>query len=86
MYSHLLYRASVDTFATSAFHAKCDNVAGTLTIVKTTDGKIIGGFTNQTWNHTGGRKHDASAWLFNIEADNIFKIKQASEGHAIRAK
>ena len=30
----LLYRASVDGFAASSFHSKCDNKGKTLTIVK----------------------------------------------------
>ncbi|TNV79800.1 hypothetical protein FGO68_gene3196 [Halteria grandinella] len=73
---HLLYRGSADTFAASAFHSKCDTQTNTLTIVKTTDGKIIGGFTTLSWDHTADVKSDTEAWLFNIEAPIIFKIKQ----------
>ncbi|TNV81891.1 hypothetical protein FGO68_gene8758 [Halteria grandinella] len=72
----LLYRGSVDTFAASAFHQKCDNKISTLTIVQTTEGKILGGFTPQTWNHQGSKK-DPDVWLFNIEAPCIFNFIQS---------
>ncbi|TNV80083.1 hypothetical protein FGO68_gene9038 [Halteria grandinella] len=70
-----LYRGSVDGNTASAFHQKCDNRNNTLTIVKTTEGKIMGGFTSLTWNSSGW-KPDANAWIFNIEAPSIFKVKQ----------
>jgi len=47
---NLLYRASVDGFGASDFHRKCDNHPNTLTIIKTTNNYIFGGFTSQTWN------------------------------------
>lgn len=34
----LLYRGSVDTFAASAFHAKCDGKENTLSIIQSTKG------------------------------------------------
>ncbi|TNV80134.1 hypothetical protein FGO68_gene6176 [Halteria grandinella] len=75
-YSRLLYRGSQDTFAANAFHLKTNNFTNTLVFVKTTDGKIVGGFTTQTWNNTSGYKQDDKAWLFNMQANNIFKVKQ----------
>ncbi|TNV80144.1 hypothetical protein FGO68_gene11162 [Halteria grandinella] len=82
-YSSLLYRGSVDTFRVSAFHTKCDYKSNTLSIIKTTEGKIMGGFTTQTWDHSG-EKQDNQAWLFNIDAPTIFRFKQGS-GQAIGA-
>ncbi|TNV80364.1 hypothetical protein FGO68_gene12805 [Halteria grandinella] len=75
-YSCLLYRGSTDSFMARVFHPLCDNRTNTLTIIKSTDGKIVGGFTTQPWNHGGFNKQDGSAWLFNIQANNKFKIKQ----------
>ena len=44
----LLFRASRDGFAASAFHSKCDNKGPTITVVKSGE-NIFGGFTEQAW-------------------------------------
>ena len=44
----LLFRASRDGFAASAFHSKCDNKGPTVTVVKS-GANIFGGFTEQPW-------------------------------------
>jgi hypothetical protein len=46
----LLYRASRDGYAGADFHAKCDDHFNTLTLIKTKDGEVYGGFTNAKWN------------------------------------
>ena len=45
----LLYRASIDGFESVKFHEKCDNVSGTLTIIKTVGGCIFGGYSGARW-------------------------------------
>ncbi|TNV80406.1 hypothetical protein FGO68_gene5177 [Halteria grandinella] len=73
----LLWRGTIHTFSANEFHKLCDNKQKTLTIVKTTEGFIIGGYTSQLWNHNaGGWKIDQSAWLFNIDQPSIFKFKK----------
>ena len=44
----LLFRASRDGFAASAFHSKCDNKGPTVTVVKS-GANIFGGFTEKPW-------------------------------------
>ena len=52
----LLFRASRDGFAASAFHSKCDNKGPTVTVVKSF-ANIFGGFTEKPWTSPGaGRK------------------------------
>ena len=46
----MLYRATKDGDKTSIFHKKCNNFRGTLMLVKTTNGFIFGGYTNEIWN------------------------------------
>jgi len=61
----LLYRASSDGFEASKFHENCDDIANTLTIVKSTNNFIFGGFTSQTWtNQASIYKTDEKAFLF----------------------
>ena len=52
----LLFRASRDGFAASAFHSKCDNKGPTVTVVKSGT-NIFGGFTEKPWTspHRGSK-------------------------------
>ena len=68
---NLLYQATQDGFKASDFHSKCDNVINTLTVIKSTNGFIFGGFTTQTWTPTESFKSDSFAFLFSLV--NIYK-------------
>ena len=56
----LLFRASRDGFAASAFHSKCDNKGPTVTVVKS-GANIFGGFTEKPWT-----KHPAGKFLLQL--------------------
>ena len=62
----LLYRASCDGFLASSFHAKCDMHPRTLTIIKTTNECIFGGYTSATWDGMNVWKADPNAFLFSL--------------------
>lgn len=62
----LVYRASRDGFGARAFHERCDGVPKTLTIVKTVNANIFGGFTLQPWNQTGEYISDKNAFIFSL--------------------
>jgi hypothetical protein len=64
----LLYRGSQHGFKASNFHAKCDNIPKTLTIIKTNKRNVFGGYTEATWESptTETWKCDKSAFLFNL--------------------
>ena len=49
LYLNLLYRGSVDGFAASDFHRKCDNKGPTLTVVETIKNKKFGGYAALDW-------------------------------------
>jgi hypothetical protein len=61
----LLYRGSRDGFGAADFHAKCDDKDATVTIVKSTEGYIFGGFSDQSWDG-GCWKASSRAFLFSI--------------------
>ncbi|KAL7462194.1 hypothetical protein ACHAXS_002582 [Conticribra weissflogii] len=46
---NLLYRSSRDSRNDSTFHSKCDNKGPTLTVIKTSDGIVLGGYTDASW-------------------------------------
>ncbi len=48
----LQYRATRDGSSAQNFHNQCDGIPNTLTIIKSTNGNIFGGFTEKTWQST----------------------------------
>ena len=72
----LLYRATKDGNSPESFHQKCDNIKGTLTIMKTSKGMRFGGYTECTWNadpKDGQNKKDNNGIGFCYSLD-LFKI------------
>ena len=62
----LQYRASRDGFSAQNFHTKCDTVENSLTMIKSTDGKIFGGFVKKAWDSTGNGYTDFKAFIFSL--------------------
>lgn len=46
----LVYRASENGFDSSSFHYQCDDKKDTLTIIKTDENEVFGGYTKIEWN------------------------------------
>jgi len=65
----LLYRATLDGFSANAFHLKCDNHINTLTIIKTVDSYVFGGYTEAAWSSRDSFKADSNAFLFSLIND-----------------
>ena len=71
--SELLFRTSVDGDSSTTFHNKCDGKGATITFIKTTGGKRIGGFTAIPWTNAGGTyKTDAEAFIFSLDVNQKF--------------
>ena len=81
---NLIYRASQDGFEAVSFHAKCDSKPNTLVIIQSTNGNIFGGYTEQTWNHTGAHKVDPNSYIFSLinKLNKPIKIKW-TQNHGI---
>ena len=79
----LLYRSSRDGSNTQTFHNKCDNIMGTLSIIKTTKGMRFGGYTEQYWGGGGSNgtfKKDAKNICFCFSLD-LFKIYNFNDNY-----
>jgi hypothetical protein len=63
----LLYRASRDGWKANDFHCKCDEKGDTLTIIKTSEGFIFGGYSDNSWR-SGSFKSSTRAFLFSIQS------------------
>ena len=73
----LLYQGSRDGFDAFYFHFRCDFKPNTLTIVKSTNGNIFGGYTTISWESNDydadyGYKYNNSAFIFSlVNKENI---------------
>jgi len=67
----LLYRASIDGFAAKSFHEKCDGIPMTLSIIKTTNSYVFGGYASEPWNQSGEYINDKNAFIFRYERLNF---------------
>jgi hypothetical protein len=45
----LLFRASEHGFDAQKFHQSCDNIQDTVTLVRTSKGKTIAGYSHREW-------------------------------------
>jgi len=79
---NLIYKGSKDGFKASDFHSKCDDKSNTLVIVKSSNGNIFGGYTEQSWSNTDpiserNDKPDSNAFIFSLinKENRPLKIK-----------
>ncbi|KAL3786184.1 hypothetical protein HJC23_001260 [Cyclotella cryptica] len=84
----LLYRSSRDGRCDSTFHQKCDLKGATLTVIETTEGYIMGGYSNLHWANGAEYGTTDKAFLFNISklddgASSKMKVSQAHAQSAI---
>jgi hypothetical protein len=81
----LIYRASRDGFTEQNFHGKCDGSANTLTIIKSTNGNIFGGFTEKAWDSTSEYLIDSKAFIFSLvnKENKTFKVMCKNGASAI---
>eukprot|EP01133_Synstelium_polycarpum_P009761 gene9761-11398_t len=52
-------------------HCLCDDQGATLTIVKSSNGNIFGGFASQPWNSKGAYYGDGNCWLYTLHNSSI---------------
>ncbi len=78
----LKYRASRDGFKSTDFHSNCDGLTKTLTVIKTTNGYIFGGFTEQAWHSNGGYEKDPKAFIYSLinYENSPFKVMNSNDG------
>jgi hypothetical protein len=67
----LLYRGSRDGTSSTIFHNKCNSMGATLTLIKTIDNYVFGGYTQKSWSSTAGSVIDPQAYLFVLRNRNI---------------
>ena len=68
----LLYKAKKHGDHAKDFHLRCDKYRNTLTIIKTKEGLIFGGFTSETWEGNDFDKEDENAFCFSLDKHKIY--------------
>jgi hypothetical protein len=63
--SILLYRGTRDGFVKKIFNENCLNKGATLTIIKSDQNKIFGGYTTLSWEYDK-KKEDIYAFVFSL--------------------
>ena len=81
----LQYRGTRDGFTGQNFHSKCGGIANTLTIIKSTNGNIFGGFAEKAWDSSNQFYDDQNAFLFSLvnKENNPFKVMCTNGAFAI---
>ena len=75
----LIYKATIDSDFSNKFHEKCDDHSPTITLIKTDNGLIFGGYTTQTWNNDEDCKQDDEAFLFSMNLRKKYEIQKGVE-------
>ena len=72
-YLQLLFRASDHKWSAKEFHNRCNNKGPTVTIVKSSVGRLSGGFAKTSWqSKKEGYQDDPHAFLFSIDSELTF--------------
>ena len=74
----LLFRASRDGYSYSNFHSKCDGKVNTLILVKTTNSRRFGGYTECQWDQSGSYKTGPYSFIFSFDNKKIYYSKNGS--------
>ncbi|CAF2140706.1 unnamed protein product [Rotaria magnacalcarata] len=63
----LIYRGSRDGFDPNAFHTRCDNQGSTMTVVRSTNNYLFGGYASVGWTSVyGAYINDPCVFLFTL--------------------
>ena len=58
------------------FHSLCDGKSKTITVIKTTTGYILGGYTSISWTSSGGSYiKDSTAFLYSLTNPSNMSLK-----------
>jgi hypothetical protein len=62
----LIYKASRDGFHANVFHNRCDNKGPTMTIIRSNNNYLFGGYTSVAWTSINRYNNDPNAFLFTL--------------------
>ncbi|KAL7550410.1 hypothetical protein ACHAWF_013653 [Thalassiosira exigua] len=84
----LLYRSSRDGLSDTLFYTKCENQGSTLTLIETSEGFVLGGYSNTPWTGCGHFASANKAFVFALSGNDILepckmRLKNANDAFAV---
>ena len=76
-YLDKIYQATVDGDTTAKFHSKCDGHAKILTVIKSTNNRIFGGFTSLSYHSLNWQYYyDSNAFIFSLNNLEVYEVNK----------
>lgn len=69
----LIFKSSRDGNTSEDFHKFCDGKGPTISVIKTKENNVFGGFLNIQWKSEGEGHKDNKAFLFSFKKNKIYK-------------
>ena len=70
----LCYSTDTDSRTGETFHSQCDDKGPTVTIVKLSTGKIIGGYASASWKSENSYTDTSESFLFSVSNRFIHQL------------
>ena len=70
------YKSSRDGDDSESFHTKCDDIVGSVVLIKSGEDLVFGGYTKEKWKGDCVFKTDNTAFLFSFNPWKIYNIKK----------
>jgi hypothetical protein len=71
----LIYKATKHGFTASDFHKYSDKQGACITVIKSTNGNIFGGYCPLEWNSSGNYQFNKDSWMFSLVNANKKKYQ-----------
>ena len=68
------FNLTKDGSSSQVFHDKCDTIGPNISIIKTNNNLIFGGFTFNNWSYQTPNKKDDSSFIFNLQNKKNYPI------------
>jgi len=65
------------------FHEKCDKQGPTITIIKSSNDMIFGGYTDKDWDISGDYKNSTKSFIFSLTKMTKHEIKNENKQYGI---
>jgi len=75
----LLFKSSKDGDLLKTLHEKCDNKGPTIIIIKSSNGKIFGGYNPLSWDESNKFKNDSNTFIFSLDTKIKYIIEKEEQ-------
>jgi len=80
----LIFRGSRNGYGAQEFHDFCDARGSTVILIRATNKKVFGGYTDLSWNRDDQYQSTDKSFLFSMDFKEKFKLKSGHAQYAIK--